>query len=516
MVGVEGEERGSRFRDLFKDLVDVIRIFYIETVPSYGNSFWFQLGFYIIVLAAVLALTGAIMMFFGPYWWNYSVSGMFVSQVHFWSAEALVTLMIVHLFVNLSTKAYSKRKDMWVIGVAMLLLVFIEYAFGIGLNNNIVAQYNDKSAAGLWNALDLGWIINPEDFGAVVGWHTVIVPLVLGLLAGAHFLLAWRRGLTRPHRPDIRYSIVKADHRRMFIRAGALVVIVVVLGLVLGPLWANPFIPALDAKWAAQRYPDKFAATLLEEYNYTSGTATYAKFSPTGYINPYNASWDNITYVNTSQVYVVTPYEMLINATGGANYLTEFEAEPEPARIIQLNAAYEYFTHGGSIKGALKNTTNPIEVVAAQLTLMAQAGLYDGALTQETWDHSSLDQLYEIRLMTDVGLVHKVEAIQYHLHEYYMGMVKFNVEPWQIGSYWLVPYDALEAWGDHIPWWHTLYNVLVATAFFLVLILWPWIPGLRDLPDRLRLYKIFLNRYTIPEMRPPREGKRAGTYSMSS
>jgi hypothetical protein len=40
-------------------------------------------------------------------------------------------------------------------------------------------------------------------------------------------------------------------------------------------------------------------------------------------------------------------------------------------------------------------------------------------------------------------------------------------------------------------------------VFFLIVMFLPWIPGLRDLPDYLRLYKIFWNRYTIPEMRGP-------------
>ena len=500
-----GEGSGSRLADLLRDLKEVVHTFYIEMVPSYGNSFWFQIGFYIIVLGVLLAVTGAVMMFFGPYWWNYSVAGMYVSQIHFWAAEMLVTLLFVHVFVNFSTKAYGRRKDMWVIGVIMLFLVLIQYAFGVGLNNNVVAQYNDKSGAGLWNALDLGWIVNPEDFGAVLGWHAVVVPGILMALAGVHFALAWRRGLARPHRPEIRYSMVRADHRRMFVRAGAIAVIAIALGLVLGPLWAYPFIPALNAQWAAEHYPDLFAATLLQEYNYTSGTATYEKFSFIGFVNPYSSRWDNITYVNTREVYVVEPYEMLVNATHQPNYLAEFESEPGQEQLRQLYEAYEYFAHNGSIAAALENGSNPIEVVAAQLTLMAQSGLYDGALGQETWDHSSLDQLYEIRLLTDMGLMHAIEGVRYRLHEYYMGMIKFNVEPWQVGSYWLAPYDALEAWGDHIPWWHTLYNAMIALAFFLVLLFLPWIPGLRDLPDYVRLYRLFWNRFTTPELRVKRE-----------
>ena len=77
---------------------------------------WFQLGFYIIVLGVFLGITGGIMMIFGPYWWNYTEAGIIVSQIHFWTAEILMTLLILHLFVNFSTSAYKKRKDSWVIG----------------------------------------------------------------------------------------------------------------------------------------------------------------------------------------------------------------------------------------------------------------------------------------------------------------------------------------------------------------------------------------------------------------
>ena len=68
----------------------------------------------------------------------------------------------------------------------------------------------------------------------------------------------------------------------------------------------------------------------------------------------------------------------------------------------------------------------------------------------ETYDHSSLDQTYTIRLMSDMGLFHNVEGIQYRLNEKYFGMLKFNVEPWQIRAYWMLPHDLLEAWGDTI------------------------------------------------------------------
>jgi len=498
------EERGSKFRDVFKELSDVTKMFYIENVPSYGNSFWFQIGFYIIVLGVLLGITGGIMMLFGPYWWNYTEAGIILSQIHFWSAELLVTLLIVHLFVNFSTSSYKKRKDSWVVGALMLMLVMITYAFGIGLNNSIVSQYNDKSGAGLWNSLLLGWIINPENYGAVLGWHVIIIPAVLLVLVGVHFILAWRRGLTTPHINKIKFSMVKADHKKMFERATAIVVIAIAAGVFLGPYWATPFVPALNAQWASQHYPNDFASTVLLELNQTSATSEYAKFSPIGTVNPYSDSADPITYVNTSQVYFVGPYLMLINATHSYNYLGSYLSENYSTRINQLNDAYYYFKNGGSINGALLSG-NPVEVAAAQLTQMAQSGLYDGSLYLQTYDHSSLDQTYTIRLLTDMGLIHLVEGQQYGLYEGDLGMIKFNIEPWQIGSYWLLPYDLLEAWGDTIPWWHSLYNELIITAIFIIIVLLPWIPGLRDLPDKLRLYKLFWNRYTIPEMKINRD-----------
>jgi len=501
---MKGEDSTPFWKGLISELSSVAKSLYIESVPSYGNSFWFQLGFYIVALGVLLGVTGGIMLLFGPYWWNYTLVGMYVSQIHFWAAEMLVTLLFFHLLVNFSTSSFKKRKDTWVVGVLMLVLSLITYAFGVGLNNTVVAQYNDKSAAGFWNSLLLGYWINPENFGAVLGWHVMVVPLLLALLVGVHFLLVERRGISLPHRKEVRYSMVRADHRKMFIRTGAVLILAVALGMGLGPLWANPFVPALNLTWASQHYPDAFASTLIQEFNRTSGTATYAKLSPVGFVNPYADPSDVITYVNTTEVYVVGPYERFADLTGSKNELSQFMGETSEEREGQLNSAYAYFQDNGSLTGAL-SSSNPMEVIAADLTRLAQQGLYGGILTSETYDHSSLDQTYDIRLLTDMGLIHEVEGIQYKINEKYMGMIKYNVEPWQVGAYWLAPYDALEAWGDGVPGWHSLYNELLVTALFVVLILLPWIPGLRDLPDGLRLYKLFWNRFTIPEMRPGHE-----------
>jgi hypothetical protein len=52
-----------------------------------------------------------------------------------------------------------------------------------------------------------------------------------------------------------------------------------------------------------------------------------------------------------------------------------------------------------------------------------------------------------------------------------------------------------------IRWWGDLENGIVAVAIFIVFMALPYIPGLRELPDRMGLYKLFWNRYTVPELR---------------
>ncbi|MDG7047284.1 MAG: hypothetical protein JRN53_06865, partial [Nitrososphaerota archaeon] len=107
-------------------------LLYIKTVPSFGNNF-FTIGVYLLEIFVILAVTGMIMVVFGPYWWSTTAAGEFLRSIHLWAAEAFVTLLFVHFFVNLSTSAYKHKKLVWIIGSFMLMLALLEYAFGIGM-----------------------------------------------------------------------------------------------------------------------------------------------------------------------------------------------------------------------------------------------------------------------------------------------------------------------------------------------------------------------------------------------
>ena len=461
------------------DLGQLAQSMYIRTVPSYGNSFFFTIGVYLLELFAILAVTGMIMLVFGPYWWDLTAAGTFLSSVHLWAAEAFVTLMLLHLFVNFSTSAFKRKKLIWAIGSVMLMLVLLQFAFGIGIAGGLLSQWNDKAGADLWNGLGLGYWVNPLNNGAVLGWHVAIVPLLLAALIFTHYSLVRKKGISRPYRKDIRYSMVTTDHGKMYRRMAYVLVIVLLFGAFL----RVPYVPPLTIAEAAHSNPGSVAVTILQEFNFSSGTAVY------------NNTIDPYTF-NTRQVYVTVPYLELINVTHSRNYEAEFLARNSSEQRALMAQAFAYFNGNGSVAGGA-NSTNPLIVMTASLTGMAEQGLYQSAVQDES--ASGLNYTYVIRFLSDSGALQGA-ASEYGMRVSQFGMLSVGKQPWYI-QYWLLPYNLLEISTRGIQWWGDLENGVLATVAFLALLSFPFIPYLNELPDRLGLYKLFWNRFTIPEMR---------------
>ena len=460
-------------------IMDIMHQQYIKYVPSYGNSFFFTIGVYLLELFVILAVSGMIMLIFGPYWWDTSTVGTLFRSIHLWAAEAFVTLMFVHLLVNFSTSAFKKKKLVWIIGSILLLLVLFEFAFGIGVEGGLLSQWNDKSGADLWNGMGLGFWLNPLNQGAVLGWHVAIFPLILLALIFLHYSLVKKDGLSTPYRKDIPYKMVEADHKKMYRRMVYIFIIVMAFAFI----FSSPYIAPVTVSQAASSNPSNVATTLLQEYNFSSHTATYLDT-----IDPYTFS--------TRNVYFTVPYSAYISFSNKTNELAIFESGNKSLQETQLNQAYNYFANNGSIENALKSS-NPLMVATAELVEMAKSGEYQFIVQNES--ASGLDETYVLRFIYDTGYI-KEMATKYGLRTSQWGMLKVGAPPWSI-QYWLIPYDALEIATSNISWWNDLENGSVAMAVFLVLLFLPFIPWLRDIPDKLKLYKIFWNKYTNPEMR---------------
>lgn len=455
----------------------------IHVVPSYGNGFFFTIGVYLLEMFAVLAVTGMIMLIFGPYWWDLSSVGTLIRSIHLWAAEAFVTLIFIHLLVNFSTSAFIKKKLMWIIGSIMLFLVLLQFAFGLGLEGGLISQVNDQAASDLWNGMGLGFWVNPMNQGAVLGWHVAIVPIILAGLMILHYTIVRKRGVNTPYRKDIPYKMVAADHRRMYKRMAYILGAVVVFAVV----FSSPYVPPLTISQAANSQPPAVASTFLSEFNYSSATATYLDT-----INPYTFS--------TRSVYVSVPYAYYVNLTGSTNYEAALLGYSPPVRNAMLNSAFAYFENNGSVSAGA-NSSNPAIAMASQLTLMAQKGDYQPVLQSEA--SSGLDETYVLRFLVDSGALN-ASAFQNGFGVPQYGMLLVGSPPWSL-QYWLLPYNAMEIVTANTPWWGDLENGVVAFIVFLVLLTFPFIPGLKKLPDKLKMYKLFWNRFTIPEMKKKRK-----------
>lgn len=481
---------GRGKRGNLSDIRDVVRSMYIKRVPSYGNNFLFTIGVYLLELFGILAVTGMIMAVFGPYWAGVTTTGTFIRSIHLWAAEAFVTLVLLHLTVNLFTSMYKRKKLVWMIGGLMLFLILLEFAFGIGIGGDFVAQFNAKAGADLWNGMGVGFWINPLNTGAVYGWHIAIVPLLLIVLLSTHFLLVKKKGTSTPYRKDIPYTMVDADHKKLYTRMVYLLVIVLLFAIFI----RAPYSPPLTMQGISQSQPDTVAVTLLNEFNYSSGTATYLDT-----IQPYT--------FNTRNVYVTVPYDKYVNLTGTKNWEEAYFAEPPASQNASLVQAFSYFQNNGTISGSL-NSSNPLIEVAGRLVTMAQDGIYGPVLQGE--ETSGLNYTYALRFYSDSGILDSHAAALGGFSEQAWGLPKVGGKGtgfWQYAAYWTAPYDLMEIITDGIPGWNDLQNGLVALAAFAILILLPYIPWLRDVPDKLGLYKVFWNKYTVPELNGKRRRK---------
>ncbi|MCL4404586.1 cytochrome b N-terminal domain-containing protein [Candidatus Marsarchaeota archaeon] len=400
----EDEGEGNQgIKGMLGELKSLTEFFYIKDVPSYGNNFFFTIGIYLFELFGILAITGIVMLIFGPYWWNLTVVGTFFRSLHLWAAEAFVTLIFIHLFVQFATSSFKKKKLVWVIGSAMLFLVMLEFAFGIGVQGGFVAQWNAKAGADLWNGMGLGYWINPLNMAAVLGWHVAIVPILLVMLMFVHYMLVKQKGLSKPYRKDIPYSMVPANHKLMYRRMGYVFIIVLLFAVFL----RSPYIAPLSLQQVANTTPSIFAITLIKEFNFTSGTATYFDT-----IDPYTFS--------TRNSYVTVPYSSYVKLTGSRNYEAELLNESPAEQNSSLSLASSYFNGNGSIAQGM-NSSNPAIAMFSQLTSMGQSGLYEDALEGEV--QNPLNETYEIRFLADSGALFTY-GTEYELRTSQWGMLK--------------------------------------------------------------------------------------------
>ena len=366
------------------------------------------------------------------------------------------------------TSGFRKpRRLTWVIGVFMFLFVLAEAEFGYVLRGDFSSQWRSLQGADFYNGTGLGHWINSLNYQQIFGLHVVVIPLLIIGLLFFHYLLIRMLGIAKPYRKEVEVPTVRANHTLLFVRGGALIVLLLILAVV----FPSPFLKPDTIKSVAQADPKIVAQTLTKQFDRSSDTATYLDN-----IDPY-------TY-DTRQIYIAVPYSQLVSVTGGPNQLQEYNAEPASLQAKQFQAAQDYFDNTYPAKADPKN---PLESVIGSLTNMAASGLYEPALNSA--NPSGDKTSYSLRFLADTGVLNdRAQALGITTDQY--GMLheeKGHIPP---GAWWLAPIGLL----DHTVLAHDANGdrdgAIILGLFLLLLMAFPFIPFFNRLPDWLKVYKL--------------------------
>jgi hypothetical protein len=278
---------------------------------------------------------------------------------------------------------------------------------------------------------------------------------------------------------------------------------VIVLVVALAVLFSSPDEkPVTVRSWSAAD-PVDFAQTAITELDGSSGTATYGPPYNTngtaqsiGFFSP--EKWLGVHHpIDTAQTYVLGPLSTLPNAPVLTAALQRYEGA-SAATQAAWTAAYEKAIASPSVTfagGALRvprGAYGPVGVLIQRLTAMAQSGALDGALVSSTQFYGT-DYTKPLLFIADgTYLANKADA--QHLSGDQWGMMN------ETGSYpgqawlWLytlwyqVPPMNSSSSGDLQVW-------VIMMVLTLGLALLPFIPGLRSVPRRIRIYRLIWRQH---------------------
>ncbi|MGA3150122.1 MAG: cytochrome b N-terminal domain-containing protein [Candidatus Saccharimonadales bacterium] len=440
----------------------------IREVPAYANRLFYSLGFLSMTCFMVLIVTGVVMAAYGPDWWLTNSTGQYFRSLHLWATQAFVLFIILHLLVVFFSSGFKKpRRLTWVFGVLMFFFVMAEAEFGYVLRGDFSSQWRSLQGADLYNGTGVGAWLNNLNYRQIYGIHIVVVPLlILGLLF-LHYLLVRTQGIAKPYKTGVEVPTVKANHTRLFIRGGVLVGLI----LLLAAVFPSPFIKPDTIQSVAAADPKLAGQTFMSEYNHTSDTASYLDN-----IDPYK--------YDTRAIYIEQPYAQLSAFQHTANLMQKFNAEPAAQQTAQAKAAESYFNNTYPAKDS---SNNPLISVVSTLTSAARTGLYQPALNS---DNPNGDQTtYAIRFLSDTGVLdNQAQVLGITTDQY--GMLREEKGHLPLGAWWLAPIGLMN---------HTILahdnngdrdGAIILGLFLLLLIAFPFIPGLNQLPDKLKVYKL--------------------------
>jgi hypothetical protein len=319
------------------------------------------------------------------------------------------------------------------------------------------------------------------------------------------------RGRTRRRRPDPdadpwtgpkrRYDIVKE-----FVIA---LLVVTLLTVVLAAIFSSPDDKPVTIKQWAQVASNDFVATAATELDLTSGTATYgapythdpSAAQKIGPLAPQN--WPGVTTpVNTATDFVVRPLQA---AAAGSSVRAALRTwtSASPTQQERWASAYDVAlakAPGGDPAKVASGSYGPVPVMLTELLKLAQSGGLDGTLLAQGQFYQT-DYTKPLLFLADGTYLESLATAQ-HLGGDQWGMMNetgnYPGQAWLwLYTFWyqVKPFSTSPN-ADALVW-------ALMAILSLVLVLLPFIPGLRSLPRLLKVYRLIWRRY-YREVETPR------------
>ena len=167
--------------------------------PAYVASWIYVFGVGSLAAFGVAIVSGFALALGGPDWWHYNPVGHFFNSLHLWSVELFMALIVIHLWGKFWMAAWRGRRALtWITGVVAFALSVVECFTGYVSQSNFDSQWISASGKDAFNTVGVGAFFNVMNFGQMLMWHIVLLPIVLVAIIGGHVLLVRVRGVAHP------------------------------------------------------------------------------------------------------------------------------------------------------------------------------------------------------------------------------------------------------------------------------------------------------------------------------
>ena len=167
--------------------------------PAYVASWIYVFGVATLAAFGLAVASGMAIALGGSDWWHTNPVGHFFNSMHLWSVELFMAFMVIHLWGKFWMAAWRGRRALtWVTGVLAFLASVVECFTGYLSQQNFDSQWISANGKDAINATGLGGFFNLMNFGQMLLWHVVLIPIVLVAVVGAHVLLVRVRGVAHP------------------------------------------------------------------------------------------------------------------------------------------------------------------------------------------------------------------------------------------------------------------------------------------------------------------------------